>query len=72
MQQSSYTITEKQQQRLEQWQAQHTSKQFTGAIGGRYTFSFTPTNKGTITKVKEIVSGEECDLTDYEAWQKSA
>jgi hypothetical protein len=36
-----------------------------GASGGRLTFSFTPTNLGTVTKVT-CACGEELDLTDYD------
>ena len=36
----------------------------TGAIGGGYTFSFTPTGLGTITVVKYL-DKYEIDLTDY-------
>ena len=38
-----------------------------GAIGGRMTYSFTPTTLGTVTKVK-CSCGEERDLTDYDGW----
>lgn len=34
------------------------------AIGGRLTFSFTPTSLGCISKVK-CVCGEEIDTTNY-------
>lgn len=37
---------------------------YTGAIGGRLTYSFTPTGLGTVVKVK-CACGEEIDLTDY-------
>ncbi len=39
-----------------------------GAIGGRYTYSFTPTGIGTIVKVHDAISKETLDLTDYENW----
>lgn len=41
---------------------------YDGAIGGRLTYSFTPTSIGTIVKVKDNMSGSEIDLTDYESW----
>ena len=43
-------------------------KIFTSAIGGYITYSFTPTNIGLVTKIKEELSGKELDLTDYESW----
>lgn len=39
----------------------------TGAIGGRYTYSFTPTGLGVISTVK-CACGEEFDSTNYEKW----
>ena len=39
---------------------------YTGAIGGSTTFSFTPTSIGVVACVKDSVTGEEIDLTDYD------
>ena len=39
-----------------------------GAIGGRWTYSFTPTSIGTIVKVKDGLYGGELDLSNYEDW----
>ncbi len=41
---------------------------FTGAIGGRFTYSLTPTERGNIVKIKDAVTKEELDVTEYEAW----
>lgn len=38
-----------------------------GAIGGRLTWSFTPTSLGTITEVS-CACGEKCNITDYDMW----
>jgi len=38
-----------------------------GAIGGRLTYTFTPTGLGTIRKVK-CACGEEKDVSNYEDW----
>jgi len=38
-----------------------------GAIGGRITFSFTPTGLGTLVQVK-CMCGEVYDLSDCENW----
>lgn len=40
----------------------------TGAIGGQFTYSFTPTNLGTVVKVECGITKEQLDLTDYDAW----
>ncbi len=39
-----------------------------GAIGGAYEYSFVPTGIGTAVKVRNVVTGDAIDLTDYEAW----
>ena len=37
-----------------------------GAIGGGYTYSFTPTGLGTVVKVRNGLTGDVLDITDYE------
>lgn len=39
-----------------------------GAIGGRYTFSFTPTGLGYGVRVYDNIQNEELDLTPYDEW----
>ncbi|MFA6233842.1 MAG: hypothetical protein WC824_06595 [Bacteroidota bacterium] len=39
-----------------------------GTIDGGYTFSFTPTGLGVAVRVKNAVTGEEIDLSDYDLW----
>ena len=39
---------------------------YCGAVGGQFTFYFTPTSIGTIIGVKDAITGEQIDLTDYE------
>ena len=41
---------------------------YAGASGGALTYSFTPTNLGTVVKVTEELSGKVIDLTEYEDW----
>jgi hypothetical protein len=42
--------------------------EYTGAIGGQFTWSFTPTTLGCVCKVKDNISGEELDVSDYDMW----
>ncbi len=62
-----FALTEEQTQRLRDWSA---SRPFigAGAIGGRYTYQFTPTNIGLIIKIEDVLGKETLDLTDYEDW----
>lgn len=39
-----------------------------GAIGGAYTYCFTPTSLGVIVVVKNCVTKEEINLTDFDSW----
>ena len=41
---------------------------YTGAIGGEFTYSFTPNSIGETVKVKNCITGDELNLTDYESW----
>ena len=38
-----------------------------GAIGGKITYTFTPTGLGDIVKCK-CACGKEIDVTEYEKW----
>jgi hypothetical protein len=39
-----------------------------GAIGGGYTYHFTPTGLGCIVTVENCVTKAVLDLTDYDNW----
>lgn len=55
---------------LEQWEHQQVEKikeaqggtLYTGAIGGLFSYTFTPTNVGTIVKVTNGLNNESIDL----------
>ncbi len=65
-----FNLTKEQQEQLAVWEHKHkdacTMKYF-GAIGGRYTYSFTPTSLGVVFTV-ECSCGEKKDLTEYDSW----
>jgi len=53
-----------------EWYKEHMKEcpiESAGAIGGRFTYSFTPIGLGVITRVT-CVCGAELDLTDWESW----
>jgi hypothetical protein len=39
-----------------------------GVSGGGYVFTFCPTSLGTVVRVRNTMSEDEIDLTDYESW----
>jgi hypothetical protein len=43
-------------------------KGYYGCIGGRFTYSFTPTTLGLITVVSDGMTGEEININDFEDW----
>lgn len=58
---------------LNRWEADHNktciyaNPMNQGAIGGRFTYSFTPTGLGVISKI-DCACGESVDLTNYNEW----
>lgn len=62
-----FKLTAEQARKLKAWTDQH-EERYAGAIGGRYTFSFTPTSLGCVCKVEDHITGDAVDLTDYESW----
>lgn len=72
-----FELTKEQQTRLKTWAAeqdklvaQRQGKDFAyyGACGGGYTYCFTPTGLGTVVHVKNSITGDEIDLTDFDCW----
>ena len=71
-----FTLTKEQSEKIDNWMSAHDvekhipkGKTFrhSGAIGGAYTWCFTPTSIGTVCKV-ECSCGEKIDVTDYDLW----
>ena len=53
-----------------EWRKEKNKKEgevYVGAIGGAYSFCFTPTGLGNMVVVK-CADGTELDLTEYEYW----
>jgi hypothetical protein len=57
-----FELTEAQVQKFNQWRSTK-PEIYVGAIGGAYTFEFTPTGIGMVVTVK-CADGTELDLTD--------
>jgi len=65
-----FEIPDKEADKSEVWRIKHKKVcEITdvGAIGGRWTWSFTQTGLGCIMILK-CACGEKIDLTDYENW----
>jgi hypothetical protein len=63
-----FDLTEEDWAKIKVWQNENKPMAYSGAIGGRYTYEFTPTNLGTVVKVKDNLKKIELDLTDYDSW----
>jgi len=62
----TFQLTSEQTEKYNKWRKKLKKINF-GAIGGGYTFCFTPTGLGDIVKVKRD-DGYELDLTDINNW----
>ena len=70
MKKFEYEFSDKEQEKLEKWfkkMKKKEAKSIKPAIGGAYTYCFTPTGIGTSVTVKHA-NGEEIDITDYGSW----
>ncbi len=70
---SIFKISNEDNEKIAEWRKVHipdcvvyTNKE-KGAIGGLYTFCFTPTSLGTVTIIK-CACGEEFNFTDFGQW----
>jgi hypothetical protein len=63
-----FELTDKEQETIDIWQKKQRKKEnkTTTAIGGRWTYQFTPTGIGTFIKVFDNLLDEEIDITDYD------
>ena len=65
----TFTLTAEEMARVREWQ--ETRRKYAGAIGGQFTYEFTPTSVGDIVRVRDNLV--ECaagvlDLTDYDSF----
>jgi hypothetical protein len=65
-----FKLEEKEIKKAGDWMEQQTKAHpaDTGAIGGRFTYSFTPNSIGCVVVVRDSVTQEELDVTDYSSW----
>jgi len=66
----TFTTTPEQDEKIRDWihwQEVDKPSKLT-AIGGRYTYEFTPTGVGIVVKIKDAVTKEALDVSDYDLW----
>lgn len=72
----AYYLSKEQREVAWDWTRKHDTERhmsadkkhrFTGAIGGAYTWSFTPTSLGVVSTLK-CACGEKLDVSDYDSW----
>lgn len=67
-----FSLNQNQIDIFEKWDKTHNRrkcrKAYTGAIGGRLTFSFTSTGIGDIVTVRCALCRKEKNLTEYDKW----
>ena len=62
-----FRLTEEQTTKLLDWMNALPVAE-TGAVGGRFTYMFTPTGIGLVVKVEDGITKQQIDLTDYNDW----
>ena len=63
-----FKLTKKQAEKLNEWSNQKDLTIYTGAIGGRFTYQFTPTSIGVVVRVIDNIDKTEIDLSEYDEW----
>lgn len=63
-----FQIDEETTKKIQEWKNSLKDPDTCGTIGDRFTYSFTPTSLGCIIKVKDGLTSEEKDFTDYDMW----
>lgn len=66
----TFVLTAEQHKKYDEWRIEKNKTKgevYVGAIGGAYTFCFTPTGLGDMIEVK-CADGTKLDLTDYDLW----
>lgn len=62
-----FEISKEDEIKILDWMSKLKPMENVGAIGGAFTYSFTPTGLGIVTTI-ERADGEKLDFTDYDLW----
>ena len=68
MKEVSFSLTDLEEERLEEFYDKHCDCPFTSGAGGKYTFIITPTGFGPCISIRCNSCEEEKDITDWESW----
>jgi hypothetical protein len=64
----NFSLTNKQDKLVDNWKKQQIEKSLSSStIGGRWTYSFTPTSLGFVIKIIDNKTNEIFDITDYDS-----
>jgi hypothetical protein len=47
---------------------EHSGEAYYGCSGGAYTYEFTPTSIGIVVVIRNCITNDSLDLTDYDNW----
>lgn len=63
-----FKLTKEQEYQIDKWMESKDLTRYTGAIGGRFTYKFTPTTLGVTIIVVDNLDNTQLDVTDYAGW----
>jgi len=66
----TFTLTPEQELKASEFQAEREAASPTRstAIGGRWSYVFSPTSIGVVVEIVDCHDNVKCDLTDYDSW----
>jgi hypothetical protein len=65
----TFTILPEELEKLDAWMKTKNLNKYGGAMGGRFTYSFTPTSIGMAIQVTDAMEQKDTiDISDYEGW----
>lgn len=64
----TFTIDDETFEKITEWKKTLPDQDVCGTIGDRFQYIFSTTSLGVSVVVKDCVSGESKDFTDYEGW----
>ncbi len=66
---TTFTIDDAQEKKLNDWLKTKDLHKYSGTIGGRFSYTFTPTSLGVIVQVSDSLEQKDTiDLSDYLEW----